>query len=121
MSSLYNERIIEHYRNPKNYGRLEDAHFYARESNVVCGDEISIYLVIDDSGRVSNVSFEGNFCILCKASASILSEHIKGKTKEEIQKISTSDLISLLGLPNLRGSRLNCALLPLKAVKSALK
>jgi nitrogen fixation NifU-like protein len=120
LSSVYSERIIEHYKNPRNYGRLEDAHLFAKESNVICGDEVSVYLVLDDSGRVSKASFEGESCILCKASASILTEYIKGKTKEEILGIGHREVVELLGLPGLKGARLNCALLPMKAIKSAL-
>lgn len=121
MSSMYTEKIVEHYKNPKNYGRIDGAHVVAKEANDACGDEVSVYLCLDDSGRVSDVSFEGNSCILCKASASILSEFIKGKTTEDVQKIGAREVTELLGLPDLRGSRLSCVLLPLEAIKSALK
>ncbi|MEM4633774.1 MAG: iron-sulfur cluster assembly scaffold protein [Candidatus Anstonellaceae archaeon] len=115
---IYRENILEHYKRPKNFGKMENPDSQAHDSNPICGDEISFYLKFS-SGRLSDVRFEGSACAICLASASMLSEEAKGKGIADVQKIGKGKVLSLLGI-ELGPMRLKCALLPLKVLKLAL-
>lgn len=83
LEDLYREVILDHYRNPKNRGRLESADASAEGVNPLCGDEINLDLRFED-GRVAEVGVDGQGCSISQASASMMTEAIKGKTKDEI-------------------------------------
>jgi nitrogen fixation NifU-like protein len=118
--SLYREIILDHYKNPRNAGRLDVATHAHRELNPSCGDAIDMTLKVDGLGRIMDVKFEGHGCAISQASASILTETIKGKPVVEVQKIDQAEMFRLLGVP-VHGSRLKCALLGLKAMHQALE
>lgn len=109
------EFLLDHYRNPRNYGTLENADISHEEGNPSCGDVVRIDLIIQDD-RVADVKFTGKGCAISQASASILSEVIMDKSLEEVKKISMDDMIDALGI-RISPTRVKCAILPLKVVK----
>lgn len=107
--------ILEHYKNPQNFGRLEDPDISHEEGNPACGDQIQIDIKLDQ-GRISDIRFSGKGCAISQAAASILTEEIKGKTLEEVKEFDKQQMLDLLGI-EISGMRLKCALLALKIVK----
>lgn len=118
MDELYRDFILDHYRNPRNSGTLEDPDASFEDINPLCGDKIRIDLKLRD-GVVTDVKFKGRGCAISQASASLLTEQIKGKSLEEINKIGKEDVLENVGI-NISAARLKCALLGLKVLKSAL-
>jgi len=118
MDDLYREFIIDHYRNPRNYGKLDDPDISYAEDNPVCGDHIQIDLKVSD-GRITDVRFSGHGCAISQASASMLTEELVGLTLEEAKEISKEDILEMLGIP-LGPVRVKCALLSLKVLKAGL-
>lgn len=117
MDDLYRELILDHYKNPHNYGTLEPADISYEDDNPLCGDRVRIDIRLDDHNRVSEVRFSGKGCAISQASASMLTDEIKGKTLEELRHFDKQDLLDLLGIP-LSPARLKCALLALKVLKA---
>lgn len=115
--SMYREQIIDLYENPLNWGALDPADFTYEEDNPLCGDVIRIYVRLDDEQRVSQVSWEGQGCAISQASASLLTEEIKGMSLEQIKAFDKEDLLDLLGI-QLSMTRVKCALLSLKVLKA---
>ncbi len=116
---MYQEQILDHYKNPRNKGILEPADLQAKESNPLCGDEISISLRIDGSDRIADVRFDGQGCAISQASASMLTVALKGKTVQEAAAMNREDLLRQLGIP-LSAVRMKCALLSLQVLHRAL-
>ena len=117
MDDMYRDYILDHYKNPRNAGELPGATNTYRDSNPLCGDEISMALLIDDD-RVQDVRFVGKGCAISQASASILTEEIKGKTLNEVKAIDRQHILENLGIP-ISPARIKCALLGLKTLKGA--
>jgi nitrogen fixation NifU-like protein len=115
--SIYREQIIDLYQNPMNYGSLDPADFDYEEDNPLCGDVIRITVQLDDDDRVSDVRWEGQGCAISQASASLLTEEIKGLTVQEVKEFSKEQLLDLLGI-QLSMTRVKCALLSLKVLKA---
>lgn len=115
----YQAQILEHYKRPHNRGLLEPATHRARESNPLCGDDITLTLRLDGSDRIEEVRFDGEGCAICLASASLLTDAVKGKSVAEAEAMDKASVLGHLGVP-LSGVREQCALLPLRALKSAL-
>ena len=117
MDDFYREEILEHYTRPHNYGRLENPDITHEEHNPLCGDQVRFDLQLDGDGHtVKDVRFSGVGCAISKASASMLSDLILGKTLDEIKGLTSEDVLDELGI-DLGPVRLKCALLPLKVVK----
>ena len=117
MDDFYRELILDHYKNPRNKGTLDPNDISYEDDNPLCGDRIRIDLRMDGDQRVTEVAFNGRGCAISQASASLLTEEIKGKTLEEIKKISKEDILEMLGI-ELGPVRLKCALLSLKVLKA---
>lgn len=117
--NLYQEEILDHYRNPRNFGRMENPDLKVEETNASCGDELALYLKLD-SGTVKEVMFEGEGCALSLASASMLTEFIKGKKIIELEKLGSEEIFKLLGV-KISLTRFNCLSLGFKALKKAIK
>lgn len=115
--SIYREQIIDLYENPLNFGRLDPADFIYEEDNPLCGDVIEISVRLDEQNRVEDVNWQGHGCAISQASASLLTEEIKGKTLDEVKAFSKEQLLDLLGIP-LSMTRVKCALLSLKVLKA---
>lgn len=118
MEDLYREIILDHYENPRNYGELPDADISYEDDNPLCGDRIRIDLKVQD-GRIVDVRFSGKGCAISQASASMLTERIKGATVEEARQLTRDDILEMLGIP-LGPARIKCALLSLKVLKAGL-
>ncbi|MEM7116919.1 MAG: iron-sulfur cluster assembly scaffold protein [Chloroflexota bacterium] len=116
-SSYYREQIIDLYENPMNYGELDPADFSYEEDNPLCGDVVRIDVRLDDEQRVVEANWSGDGCAISQASASLLTEEIKGMTLEEIRAFPKETLLDLVGIP-LSMARIKCALLPLKVMKA---
>jgi nitrogen fixation NifU-like protein len=117
--NIYVDFILEHYKNPKNFGTLEHAQVDEKGSNTSCGDEIELFLKINNN-VVEDVKFYGKGCAISQASASILTELIKGKTLEELYNFKSEDLLKELGI-TLTPVRLKCALLSYEVLKKGLE
>ena len=120
MDDLYQEFIIELYKNPLNYGELKAPDYSAQVHNPTCGDMITIYLKVK-SGVIEEARFTGKGCAISQASASLVTNHLKGKRLEEVQKLTKEDVLSLIKVDLSKNpTRIRCALLPLDALKKAL-
>ena len=117
MSDLYREQIIDLYENPLNFGELDPHDFSYEEDNPLCGDVIRIDVQLNEEGRVADVRWSGNGCAISQASASLLTEEIKGMTLDEVKTFPKEQLLELLGVP-LSMMRVKCALLSLKVLKA---
>jgi nitrogen fixation NifU-like protein len=115
--SIYREQIIDLYENPLNYGEVKDPNFSYEEDNPLCGDVIRIDVRLDGQHRVAEVAWRGDGCAISQASASLLTEAIKGKTLDEVKGFTNEQLLELVGIP-LRMARVKCALLSLKVLKA---
>ena len=115
--SIYREQIIDLYENPLNFGRVDPADFVYEEDNPLCGDVIEISVRLDEDGRVVDVNWQGHGCAISLASASLLTEEVKGKTLDEVKAFSKEQLLELLGI-QLSMTRVKCALLSLKVLKA---
>ena len=115
---LYREEILDHYKNPRNFGTLKDFDVRVFEVNTLCGDNIELFLKISNN-KLENISFRSLGCAISTASASMFYDEIKGKNITEIIKITEKDILKLLG-GNISSSRLKCAYLPLVTLRKAL-
>jgi len=113
----YEELILEHWRNPRNKGFLENPDIDVVEANPLCGDVVRLQLSVKE-GTVKDVRFEGQGCAISQAAASLLTEMIKGKTVSELKEMKDEELLSALG--GVIKTRLSCALLPLRALRKGL-
>ena len=118
IESMYQENILDHYKSPRNFGKIENASVHHHEYNPLCGDEIELFLVIKDK-EVVDVKFHGKGCAISQASASLLSEEIKGKSIDELKKMTKENILELLGI-TLSPVRLKCALLSLDTLKNSI-
>jgi nitrogen fixation NifU-like protein len=107
--------ILEHYKNPQNFGHLDQPDIVHQEGNPSCGDQIKIEIKIEND-RIVDIRFSGKGCAISQASASILTEEIKGKTLSEVKNFDKQTVLDLLGI-EISGLRMKCAMLPLKVVK----
>jgi len=112
---FYREYILDHYKNPRNYGRLENADFSHEEDNPLCGDVVGMDFRIRD-GMIDDIKFHGRGCAISQASASLLTERIKGLSLDDAKMINKDDVLGELGI-SISPARIKCALLPLKVLK----
>ncbi len=138
LSDLYQEIILDHNRRPRNYGKLEEATHQAEGHNPLCGDEISVFIRVEDD-RITDISFDGQGCAISKASASLMTSRLKGRTLEEVRTVAAdvrelltgpdeepADLEKLGDLAALQGVgkyavRVKCATLAWHALEAALE
>ena len=116
--SLYQDHILDHYHNPRNFGLLKDATHRAQALNPTCGDKLSLTLDIDKE-TLNHLGFEGEGCAISLASASLLYETVIGQKVSQIAELEPQDVLKLTGLA-LSPGRMKCALLSLETLKKAL-
>ena len=118
MDELYREQILEHYKRPHNFGRLEEPDLEFEDNNPFCGDEQHVTIKLDGEGRVAEIAFEGQGCAISTAATSLLTDELVGKTREELLALPKEEVLDLLGI-EISATRMKCAMLGLKVVKSA--
>ena len=117
---LYREVILDHYKNPRGHGLIEDADAQAEGQNPLCGDEVSIYVAFGDDGdTIEDVKFSGRGCAISQAATSMLTEMVKGRSATDVATLPRDELLEEIGIP-LTPVRLKCALLGLSTLKLAL-
>ncbi len=112
---FYREYILDHYKNPRNYGRLDHPDITHEEDNPLCGDVVGMDFQIRD-GVIADIRFHGRGCAISQASASLLTERLKGIALDDAKKIDKNDVLGELGI-QISPARIKCALLPLKVLK----
>jgi nitrogen fixation NifU-like protein len=118
MDDFYKEYILDHYRNPRNFGHLDRVDVTAEDLNPLCGDTIKMELALDGEGRVEDVKFSGKGCAISQASASMLTESVKGMKLEDVARLSQEAVLENVGI-GISPTRMKCAMLGLKVLKSA--
>jgi nitrogen fixation protein NifU and related proteins len=116
---IYREIILDHYRNPRNKGKLADADVSIHDSNPLCGDEIDIHLRVDKD-MIKDIKFEGRGCAISQASASMLTELVMDKPLSVVKDLTKNEILENIGLVNLGPARIKCALLSLKVLKLSM-
>ena len=117
---MYREVILDHYKNPRGHGVMEDADAEAEGQNPLCGDEVSIYVAFGDDGEtIDEVKFSGRGCAISQAATSMLTELVKGRTATDVAELPKEELLDEIGIP-LTPVRLKCAILGLGVLKVAL-
>ncbi len=120
MDNLYRDFILEHYRNPHNKGFLEPHDLHFADSNPTCGDELSMTIQLDDGRRrIADVAFDGRGCAISQASASILTDELRGMSLDEVRAYHPKTLLEEIGVP-IGPARLKCALLSYKVLQGAV-
>ena len=118
-ADIYREIILDYYRNPRNFGKIQNPDIAQKDSNPLCGDELEMHINIKEN-KVADVKFTGKGCAISQASASMLTELIMGKDFEYVKKLTKEDIFDNLGLHDLGPARIKCALLSLKVLKYGL-
>jgi len=119
MDDLYRDEILEHYREPHNFGTLPEPDAVHEGHNPLCGDRITMMLAVDESGTISDVAFNGRGCAISQASASMLTDEVRGRPLAEVEAMTNQDILDLLGI-EISPARLKCALLSLETMQRAL-
>ena len=116
-SDMYRQQILDHYKNPRNYGELDDATFEHVGENPMCGDTIKLFVQLaEDGDTVEYVSFIGDGCAISQASASLLSEELQGMSLEAVREMDRDDIIDMLGV-EVSPMRVKCAVLAEKVAQ----
>ena len=116
---MYQENILDHHAHPRNKGRLEHPDMQAKERNPLCGDELEVFVALDAEQKVAEVRYEGQGCAISQAAISMLSGEVKGKTLDELERMTADDIRELVMVP-LSPVRLKCAVLSLQTMHKAL-
>ncbi len=117
-SEIYQEMILEHYRNPVNFGTVENPDVISKEYNPSCGDIVEIQIKFND-GKIGDIKFQGQGCAISQSSVDILIDLLKNKPLDEVKSITAESFLKVLGI-ELSPLRMKCALLGLKTLKTAV-
>ncbi len=120
-SDFYRELILDYYRNPRNYGKLDPHDIDAKDLNPLCEDEIEMQIrVSPEKDKIEEIKFIGKGCAISQASASMLTELAKGKPLEWVKALSREDILKMLGTSDLGPARIKCAMLSVKVLKTGV-
>lgn len=119
MNTMYTETILDHYAHPRNRGHLSSPDIVADNDDPSCGDQVHLEIALDAEGRVAQVAFEGEGCMISMASASLFTEHVQGKSLKELETLTEEEVIGWLNAP-IPPNRRRCALSPLIALRAGL-
>ena len=118
MDDFYRDYILDHYKNPRNFGTLEPHDLEHHDVNPLCGDELGVHLVVKEDGTIEDLRFHGQGCAISQASASIASEELIGMRADDVCALGADWVIELLGI-DISPTRRKCALLSLKVMRGA--
>lgn len=118
VDELYREQILEHYKRPHNFGRIDEPDLEFEDNNPFCGDEQHVTIRLDENDRVAEVRFEGKGCAISTAATSMLTDELTGLSRDELVTLPKEKVLDLLGI-EISATRMKCALLGLKVVKGA--
>ncbi|MDX8151318.1 iron-sulfur cluster assembly scaffold protein [Patulibacter brassicae] len=122
MDELYRENILDHYKRPRNWSPplepLERVDLEFEDKNPSCGDQLRVTIELDDERRVAAVRFDGHGCAISQSAASMVSEELAGKSVDDLVRLDRDFVLDLLGI-DISATRIKCALLSLKVVRSA--
>ena len=116
----YIEHILDHYDNPRNKGRMEDADIQLGGGNPGCGDLITMYVKLGDDDRVERVTFDGEGCTISQAGGSMVTEMVEGLTLDEVTELGTAEIKEEMGADAVN-TRVRCATLALGTVQAAIE
>jgi nitrogen fixation NifU-like protein len=116
---IYRELILDHYKNPRNFGHLDNPDAKTEEGNVTCGDRIVMEITVNGKKEISDIRFSGEGCAISQASASLLTERAVGKPVDSLLALKAADIIKMLGV-ELTASRTKCAVLPLEVLHKTI-
>ncbi len=116
---IYQDIILDHYRNPRNFKAIPSCPCHGEAKNPTCGDRLAIDVSVKD-GVIDDIGFQGVGCAISQAAASLLTEHVKGKSVTWALALGPKDVLGLLGV-TLSPTRMKCALLSLETLKKAIK
>jgi nitrogen fixation NifU-like protein len=120
-SDMYRQQILDHYKNPRNYGEMEDPTFSHVGENPSCGDTIRVDVRLEDDGEtIEYVTFSGDGCAISQASASMLSGKLRGTTLDELAEMDTDDIVDMLGV-DISPMRIKCAVLARQVAQDGAK
>ncbi|MXR51475.1 FeS assembly protein SufA [Halovenus sp. WSH3] len=120
-SDMYRQQILDHYKNPRNYGEIEEPTFTHVGENPMCGDTIEMDVVLDDDeSTIEGVAFRGDGCAISQAAASMLSEELQGMETDVLEEMDRDDIIDMLGV-DISPMRVKCAVLAEKVAQDGLE
>lgn len=117
--TLYREHILDHYKHPRNHGRLKRESLALSAKNPLCGDQLVFHVLVKKK-RIADIAFEGQGCAISTAAASLLTESVKGKTLADVRRMTSEEHLQRIHVP-LGPVRMKCALLSFHLLKDAVK